>query len=613
MKIKGGRIVNNETAVPITDILIQQKKISTREKKLEGMKWAMGVEHETHFFYIPTNQNNLVYPLNEIVLFNSLDPTTKILNEYKELSESDRNLLLKLDFELTGRKCNGKIVLEKTPVPMPEFITQNPFSTIKNPKNIENYYREIVEKEEKFIDILNKLKIIKEFNEQNGFKIMQYPFGMCSNIRIRKNYENLSKILLKKHYIDYCGSYHFTITLPFKEKKSYTKEDEKKFVDNHYNFGAMFQWVEPLLLAAFFSCDQDAVGSRKKRIKGSFRVARIGWGNFAGSDMRKKDKGIGRYANVKPYWRDNFRFYQSDIVDRCIPPNPRLGEKNAVSSFSSNIRTFGPDSEDPSKRISGAKMTIPNGVEIRIFDHFPSTYLIHLLKIIILIAANSYRKKVENFVYEDNEWIKSIQKIMLQGWKANVDPLFINKLENELDIKIKLKSYKAYDVLCGVVEELWEKNKDSDIVFMLYGDLEKPFIPQINRYSWDFAFMLKLVGSKKLYQKYLKFIEVIIKDDNINTFKDNVVKYFGKEWKGNKDDILYFFEAKRMITINGDKYTINKLNIKELVKESRMKKEIIYQYDIVKLKEKVTNLKKTNNIDYKMLKEALKRFDKIIF
>ena len=604
MKIKGGRLVNSETATPITDILMQQKKISSREKKLKGMKWAMGIEHESHYFYIP-KEPNLIYPLNEIVLFNSLEPTTKILNENKELTERERNLLLKLDFELTGRKCNGKVVLDKTPVPMPEFITDEPFSTINNPKNIENYYKQLIEKEEEFIKIIEKIRNVKEFNNNNNFLLNQYPFAMSSNIRVRKNYNSLSKSLLKKHYIDYCGSYHYTITLPFKEKNLYTKNDEKKFVDEHYNFGAMFQWIEPLLLAAFFSCDQDSVGTKKRRIKGSFRIARIGWGNLAGSDMRKTDKGIGRYANVKPYWRNSFDFYQSDIVDLCMQPNPKLGEKNAVSSFSSNIRTFGPDPDDPEKRISGAKMTIPNGVEIRIFDHFPSNYLIQLLRIIILIAANSYRNKVDKFVYEDEEWIKTTQKIMLKGWKANIDPLFINKLENILDIKIILKSYKAYDVLCAVVDELYEKNKNSDIVYMMYGGNIKPIIPQINRYSWDFAFMLKLIGDKKVYQKYLKFIEKILENNKIKFFKDNIIKIFGKEWKNNIEDILWFFESKKMIAIEENTYRVDKKNIKEMIKLDTINELILIQLNLNAL----INKSRKNNYLKKELSNLLNKFD----
>jgi len=573
---------NNTLAVPLTRILSAKKKYSAREKKLKNMNWGMGIEHECQFFYMPL-KNNLDYKSNEIVIFNSLEPTTNILNNNKNLPQYDRDLLLKLDFELTGRKCHGKVVLEKTPIAMPEFITENPFSNISNPKNIYNYFNELREKEARFNHIMLTYGPVKDFIK-NKYTIGQYPFGMCSNIRIRKDYESLNSTLENKKYIDYCGSFHFTITLPFEKKNNYSQKDEDDFKQKHYNFGAMFQWIEPLLLAAFFSCDQEAVGTLKKRIRGSFRVARVGWGNFAGSNMQKLNTGVGRYANVLPYWRKNFDFYQSNIVDECMPPNPKLKEKQAVSSFSSNIRTFGPDPNNPSERISGAPMKIPNGMEFRIFDHFHSNDLIFLLEIIILIAANSYRNKVKNFVYEDKDWIKTIQNIMLNGWKTPIEPIFLKKLENELKISISNpKSYRAYDILVAVVEELYKLNKDSDVVFMMMGEgMKRVYVPQINKYSWDFAFLLKLVGDKTTYEKYLKFLQKIILDENVKNFKKDVVKIFGNEWKNNTEDILWFLADKKVLTLNEDetKYKINKELLEEFIKIEQLQNEVNIQLSI---------------------------------
>lgn len=574
---------NAQRAIPITKILSAKKKYSAREKKLKNMNWGMGLEHECQFFYMPLLTSRL-YPLNEIVLFNSLEPTIEILNESKTISQADRDLLLKLDFELTGRKCHGKVVLDKTPISMPEFITENPFSSISNPRTIYTYFQELLEKEERFIEIMSNHDSVHNFIN-NNYRIVQYPFGMANNIRVRKNYNTTNPSLDNKKYKDYCGSFHFTITLPFKKKNSYTQKDEEEFRQNHYNFGAMFQWIEPLLLAAYFSCDQSAVGSLKERIRGSFRVARVGWGNFAGSDMRNQTKGTGRYATVLPYWRKNFDFYESNIVDECMPPNPKLKEKQAVSSFSSNIRTFGPDPNNPDERVSGAEMKIPNGMEFRIFDHFETGNLISLMQIIILIAANSYRTKIKNFVYEDKDWIKTIQNIMLKGWKSPIDPIFIKKLENELKINLQLKSYRAYDVLVGVVDELYKLNKDSDVVFMMCGNMKKPFIPKINKYSWDFAFLLKIVGDKTVYEKYLKFLQVILLENSVKKFKENVVKIFGSQWKNNTDDILWFLEGKKILLLNENetKYDINKELLKEIIQLDSLKMEIQIQLKIYAL------------------------------
>ena len=582
---KGGRAdennnQNSELAISLRNLIAQQKRYSAKEIRLKNMMWGMGLEHEVQYFYLPTSaETDKKYPPTEIVLFESHTPATTLADNSKIITESERELLDAIDYERTGRKCMGKIILKRIPVYMPEFITRNPFSDMENPKTIENYYKQLIEKEATFEKIMDKDPDVYNFIK-NKFKLIQYPFGMCSNIRIRKNYTSSNYDLINEIYRDYVGSFHYTITLPFEKKESYTEKDQEKFRNMHYNFGAMFQWMEPLLLAAYFSCDQEAMGTKKKRIRGSFRVARVGWGNFAGSDMRKKSSGIGRYADILPYWRKNFEFDESEIVDECSPTNPKLekDEPHSVSSFSSNIRTFGPtDPKNPRDRISGAKMMIPNGMEIRIFDHFPTIHLLSLLQIIILIAANSTTTTVKDFVYEDKEWIKTLQQIMLQGWKYNVSDLFIQKLKNVLGLQmLKLKSSRAYDVLCGIVDALYNKNKDSDIVFMMYGELKKPFIPSINKYSWDFAFMLKLLKDKELYKKYLIFIDKIIDEKDVDIFKKLVVEVFGDNWKNNADDILWFLAGKNLLSLekNETKFKINKRLMQGFITKEHIATEV---------------------------------------
>jgi hypothetical protein len=216
-------------------------------------------------------------------------------------------------------------------------------------------------------------------------------------------------------------------------------------------------------------------------------------------------------------------------------------------------------------------------VEIRIFDHFPTIHLLSLLQIIILIAANSATITVKDFVYEDKEWITTLQQIMLQGWKYNVSDLFIQKIKNVLGLQVvKFKSSRAYDILCGLVDALYEKNKDSDIVFMMYGALKKPFIPMINKYSWEFAFMLKLLKDKDLYKKYLIFIDKIIDESDVNVFKKRVVEVFGDDWKTNADDILWFLEGKNLLSLekNDTKYTINKKLMREFLTPENIALEV---------------------------------------
>jgi len=62
----------------------------------------------------------------------------------------------------------------------------------------------------------------------------------------------------------------------------------------------------------------------------------------------------------------------------------------------------------------------------------------------------------------------------------------------------------AYDVLVEVVNKLWEKNKDTDNVYLVAEKLQKqkPVVPQINKRSWEMAFLLKLSNSEKDYQNF---------------------------------------------------------------------------------------------------------------
>ena len=166
---------------------------------------------------------------------------------------------------------------------------------------------------------------------------------------------------------------------------------------------------------------------------------------------------------------------------------------------------------------------------------------------------------------------------MLQGWKYQVGDLFIQKIKNVLGLKsVKFNSNRASDILNGLVDALFEKNKDSDIVFMMYGPVNKPFIPMINKHSWDFAFMLKLLKDKDLYKRYLIFINKIIDETDVSIFKKRVVEVFGDDWKNNADDILWFLEGKNLLSLekNEKKYTINKKLMREFITQENIAMEV---------------------------------------
>ena len=226
---------NSNVGISLRNIIAEQKKYSAKELRLKNMMWGMGLEHEVQYFYLPVSADtDKKYPASEIVLFKSLKPAQNLPKTSKIITESEKKLLSTVVYEKTGRKCMGKVILERIPAFMPEFITGDPFSNMEDPKTIENYYNQLMEKEAIFEKIMEKDPTVYNFIK-NKFRIVQYPFGMCSNIRLRKNYKGDSPELRDKIYRDYVGSFHYTITLPFEKKEVYTEKDQEKFRNMHYN------------------------------------------------------------------------------------------------------------------------------------------------------------------------------------------------------------------------------------------------------------------------------------------------------------------------------------------------------------------------------------------
>ena len=73
-------------------------------------------------------------------------------------------------------------------------------------------------------------------------------------------------------------------------------------------------------MIGFFSGDEYAPGSFKDRVRGSYRMMNVGWGNIAGSDVRLFDKGIGRYAKPK-YTGEKIFYYIKQKFKTIIKPS----------------------------------------------------------------------------------------------------------------------------------------------------------------------------------------------------------------------------------------------------------------------------------------------------
>jgi hypothetical protein len=544
--------------------------------------WGLGIEHEYHLFHIKKKKSNYVIfnsqeamcsisrytsiccRSNEDELFGS--PIKHICCDIKKnntsvtgcwpeennktiLTKYEQNFLKNLEpFEYGGRPSCSQI--PRIPINMVEITTTN----YKN-RTITSLVNELIKKEDTFLRILNKNKNTKQKVKIYG-QLKQYPYGHIKKCKVPLIPTHLRKYY---HYMkddklvtsDYTGSYHLTITLPY--KKNITL---KKFINMHQEFGRQIQWIEPLLICAFFSPDLNSIGDGDKYTEGSYRVMNTGWGNFAGSDVRTlEEKNIDRYANIDSKWRKKLQKFQKEL-SKC--------EKGKLSSdlrtISLNFKTtYNKILQRNQKLYKEAIMKKGQGIEIRIFDHFPTQYIKNLLQIIIIIADNSfyttYDKNAEH-VYNNKTWIKTMQNIMIQGWNSSISEEYINLLKKILDISFECDSNKGYDILKCVVKSLFVKNKNGKFQQLTKCRTKVPHIPQINRYAWESELENTLQNKWKILLKIVKIQDVFSFKEFEQIF---YTKFDKKLWKNDIHDILYALESKKIVNL-----LIKEGNIKQI-------------------------------------------------
>ena len=623
---KGGRLSNRSISVNHESKTALKKKTQKSSKRniysgLTEYKWGFGLEHELMFFHTPDDQED-VDKIKDFVICDIDAITTRILDDYKKygLKYKDYDFLLNLPFEKSGRRCKGEWVFKPAiDYSMVEFVSTKPFSDFKKNgiKKVKEYINELLDQEERFIKILKKDPNCKKQQEKYG-ELWPHSIGMSSYIKVPTQKSRQSKSFTsykfnKKMVQDYTGSYHITITLPFTKKTS-----RKVFIDRHINFSNQIQWIEPLLIGAFFSGNDTSMGTSSKKVRGSFRVMQVGWGNLAGSDVRKFNKGIGRYSNIKTYWRDNLHFKNIDRVKKCSEMSRAVrDESGAISSLSSDFRTFGStDPKRPWHRESGKGMTVPNGVEIRIFDHFDTSYLEFLCYLIVYIAENSRVHKAKEYVYQNKHWIEAVHNVMENGYLARLSNNFIDLLRKNLGLKIKTKSRLIYKVFIEIQKELYKlhkngkwtrlfintNSKESDDVFrQLYSQYKSSNV-NINKNSWDIGFILKMRNDRKFEKQFVKFINHIAGYKlSYDDFKDVFFTMFGKkQWERDIEHILYFLNRLNLYFIGGH----NPKNKKEIEKQKLIvlsySKDDVDEIKFIKINKK--NINKSGKIINKINK-----------
>lgn len=591
----------------LSDIFSRKQYLDKLDIKDKSLLWGLGVEHEMQIFHQGINTSkdnfekaNIIFDSQESTCFITSDTheqgacckvvpgycyfhknqiknkaaRDKLNTKQNKLTSNELKFLKALDWELTGRQAKGckssSTIIPRTPILMPELVTTK-FSN----RTINSIVDESILQEETYLKCQMKNPFTREKVKLYG-PLVTHLCGTLDNIRvpIRPTIYDKEYTFEQVEYKDYVGSYHVTITLP------HTKDiNKEEFVLLHRNCANQLQWIEPLLVAAFFSPDPESVADGSDKLKGtqgSFRVMAVGWGNLAGSNIREFDKsGIGRGANQTIKWRNGLKFKGSQRLDECVrTAKPQY--KKAVSIHTSDFRTFNiePD-EDKCERlytpydcpkIDGGIMEPPFGMELRIFDHFPSAYLLDLMKIITLVANNSDRHQPRRYVYSNKPWIKCVQGIMTDGWNYRIQQDYLNEIRKELGVKLDLSTDTwanntiALNVFKCLMDELHELNKDGVIVKLMDETPDvKPRIPEINRLCWELSFNQKAYTKvmKQLLNAKKSGIHNGKKTITLNKFKAMLFSNTDlsprllkrKDWIHQLNDLCYALEAKNKIML----------------------------------------------------------------
>lgn len=598
---KGGSLIN---------LLDRKNYFSEIDTSDNTLIWGLGVEHEMQIFHLGKSvkmpsltahkkQATLNYEIANI-LFDSQESTCfisgdddeqgaccklhpdgeghcsfyptgrlkkQIFGKKDKLTNEELEFLKSLDWEVTGRYADGckpsVVIVRRAPILMPELVT----SSFEN-RTINSIAHEAIYQEEMFIKCQMKNPFTRDKVEKYG-PLVTHLCGTVGNIKVP-----LRPTIIEDDYEfedaswkDYVGSYHITITLP--HTKNITTS---QFVQNHVNCANQIQWIEPLLMTAFFSPDPDAVGNDKPGIEGSYRVGAVGWGNFAGADVRVfGTQGVTRGAMMETTWRNGLELSGMERLNRCVK-TAKPQYKKSVSILTSDFRTFNFEKDkkkckelyNPSDcpKADGAPMSPPFGMEIRIFDHFHSEYLVDLLKIIILLAANSDRHPSPNYVYKSKSWISAMHAIMKYGWNAQLSAEYVTVLRKQLGLELKCKSQLARDVFITLIGELHEINKDS----LLVGLMDEtphiaPRLPDVNRQCWELVFhneylntLLKHINKNATRKIY-----------SITDFKElifgNKSPFSAERWGHQLGDICYALETKNKVKLAVSKGKITKVTI----------------------------------------------------
>lgn len=562
------------SAIIIDEPSLENNLFELEQEEIPKITWAAGLEMEGTYVLNPLDSDkNWEKGLSEFYI----PDISKIMDYIEKKYGNKTNKYPYIpEAEVSGRTCAGVAVIKPDPRhSMLEIATDTPYSQIEkrmlqyDKNDILYYAKYLIEIQENAIENLNEFYYKEDLwkKKKNYYSIVPYPYAMSNRL---KNAEivlgNMKNTKIKTNY---TGSYHLTLTLPF-----YTLDyNQELYFEQYRRYINQFQWIEPLIVGLYTTTDMRGIGSETVYSRASYRILLSGWGNPAGSDVRKFNEGLTRKANIPLYWRKGMKYPGQEKVEKyCADPSRKYNE-NYVDP-DRDLYDMGGDFRTPSGD-HGQSWDVRNrpkgkffGVEMRILDYFPPRHMASLLRIISFLVENSRNTENKIYVYEDKDWIDAMHSVFKSGWRAELPISYINKLEKALQLKFPKKP-RMLDAFWTIflkvlynknhkgfyVSELLPQMMDEEFSIELGRNKQPPLAKRNpNRESWDFGFLLKLNDSPKLRKTIQDMLQSLPleKKISVNTLKKHYTKKMSKSWKNNMIDIIYFFSTRNGLTIHPD-------------------------------------------------------------
>lgn len=278
----------------------------------------------------------------------------------------------------------------------------------------------------------------------------------------------------------------------------------------------MVQWVEPLFLAVYGASDSEAVCDDGEFVEGSYRTMSSGWGIPGSTDVRTfGDVGTGRFSHTGFDWMlelVNDTASRSGVLGctaegmgsdiRTIQSSPSSSSSAAgdlptcqcILEDAVDASANGTDESGTSDAAPGATapalppMSVGHGIEIRVFDNFPTENLKSVYKVVALLAEASRVHNAESYTYDHAGWKASAQAAMEEGWNAALDADYVSGLEKSLgvDLSFLQGNTQAFDVFSELCVKLIEAHKDGFWTGLLLDDVVDVglVMDNPNRDSW---------------------------------------------------------------------------------------------------------------------------------